>query len=91
MTRWPVQHGEKKTDSDPFEVAAGATVDLIVDCRKNVSFDSFNWSFEIANVDNPAERFSMASQFHGPLPDEMTGWEMLAQALLLSNEFQFVD
>ncbi|MFT5323241.1 MAG: hypothetical protein ACI8P0_001088 [Planctomycetaceae bacterium] len=91
VTRWPVLHGEKRTDSAPFKVAAGATVDLIVDCRENVSFDSFNWSFEIANVENPAERFSMASQFRGSLPDELTGWEMLAQALLLSNEFQFVD
>ena len=91
VTRWPVHHGAKQTNSEPFEVAAGATVDVIAHCRSNVSFDSYNWSFEIRNVDNPSERFSMASQFHGPLPAELTGWEMLAQTLLLSNEFQFVD
>ena len=33
----------------------------------------------------------MASQFRGVLPDELNAWEMLAQTLLLSNEFQFVD
>ena len=91
VIRWPVHHDERATDSEPFNVAAGATVDLIVDCRSNVSFDSFNWAFEIASVDNSAERYSMASQFRGVLPDELTAWEMLAQTLLLSNEFQFVD
>ncbi|NQV28944.1 MAG: DUF1549 domain-containing protein [Rhodopirellula sp.] len=89
--RWPAQHGAVQTASEPFEVAAEATVDLIIDCRDNVSFDSFNWAFEVRNVDNPAEKFSMASQFHGPLAKELSGWEMLAQTLLLSNEFQFVD
>ena len=91
VIRWPVQHNERATDSKPFNVASGAIVDLIVDCRSNVSFDSFNWTFEIASADNPAERYSMASQFHGTLSDELTEWEMLAQTLLLSNEFQFVD
>ena len=33
----------------------------------------------------------MASQFHGPLHGQLTEWELLAQTLLLSNEFQFVD
>tara|TARA_R110002072_G_scaffold146075_3_gene292906 strand:+ start:80255 stop:82846 length:2592 start_codon:yes stop_codon:yes gene_type:complete len=91
VMRWPVHHDERATDSESFHVAAGATVDLVVDCRSNVSFDSFNWSFEITSVDNPAERYSMASQFRGVLPDELNAWEMLAQTLLLSNEFQFVD
>jgi hypothetical protein len=91
VKRWPVYHASKQTNSDPFEVAVGATVDVIAHCRSNVSFDSFNWAFEIRNVDNPSERFLMAIQFRGPPPSELTGWEMLAQTLLLSNEFQFVD
>lgn len=91
VMRWPVKHGSQQTMSKPFEVAAGETVDLIVDCRNDVSFDSFNWSIEIHDLDNPAEQWSLAKQFHGPLPAGLTGWEMLAQALLLSNEFQFVD
>lgn len=89
--RWVVQHSEKPTDSKVFEVAQGDTVDLIVDCRNDVAFDSFNWSIEIRDVDNPARRWSMAEQFRGPLPAELNEWEMLAQSLLLSNEFQFVD
>jgi hypothetical protein len=91
VLRWPVQHDEKETISEPFEVAAGEVVDLIIDCRNDVAFDSFSWSIEIRDVDNPAGRWSMAEQFNVSLPSQLTGWEMLSQALLLSNEFQFVD
>ncbi|MDA1161993.1 MAG: PSD1 and planctomycete cytochrome C domain-containing protein [Planctomycetota bacterium] len=91
VTRWPVKHGKKQTVTGPFQVAAGDHVDLIVDGRTDIAFDSFNWSVEILNLDNPAERWPVASQFRGPLPNTLNGWEMLAQALMLSNEFQFVD
>lgn len=91
VMRWPVKHGSQQTVSKPFNVSKGEIVDLVIDCRNDVSFDSFNWSIEIQDPDNPAERWSLAKQFHGPLPASLSGWEMLAQALLLSNEFQFVD
>ena len=91
VERWSVHHGEKQTNSRPFNVEAGDTVDLIIDCRNDVSFDSFSWTVEIRDPDNPARQWSVAEQFNGTLPAQLNGWELLAQALLLSNEFQFVD
>lgn len=89
--RWNVHHGEKETNSRPFEAAQGNTVDLIIDCRDDVAFDSFNWSIEIRHVDNPGQRWSMSEQFRGTPAAQLNEWELLAQTLLLSNEFQFVD
>jgi hypothetical protein len=95
LLRWPAKQKSVQTLSKPFRAQNGDTVDMIVDCRGDVAFDSFGWSFEIQAVDDPddgpRERWSVARQFRGPRPDAMNGWEMLAQALILSNEFQFVD
>ena len=39
----------------------------------------------------PATAWSFADAFQGPQPTPQTPWEMLAQVLLMSNEFVFVD
>lgn len=91
LVSWPAKNQTRPTNSEPFHIKAGQSVDLLVDARGNNSFDSFNWAPEIHSVDNPASRWSAQAQFHGPLPRALSGWEMLAQVLLLSNEFQFVD
>lgn len=91
--RAAAQNGFKDTLLKPVKLSAGDHIDMIAHCRANPSFDSYQWSFEVRNFDTErsGERFSMASQFHGPLPVQLNGWELLAQTLLLSNEFQFVD
>jgi hypothetical protein len=93
MERAVAQNGFKDTLLKPVNLSAGDHIDMIAHCRQTPAFDSYNWSFEVRNFDreHSGERFSMASQFRGPLPDQLSGWELLAQTLLLSNEFQFVD
>jgi hypothetical protein len=95
VVRWAAIQKSVQTVSKPFRARQGDTVDVIIDCRGDVAFDSFVWNFEIQAAgdagDETATRWNVTRQFHGPLPDSMNGWEMLAQALILSNEFQFVD
>jgi hypothetical protein len=93
IVRAVAQNGFKDTLLKPVKLSAGDHIDMIAHCRQTPSFDSYNWSFEVRKFDreHSGERFSMASQFRGPLPDQLSGWELLAQTLLLSNEFQFVD
>jgi len=91
IQRWTVTHGRERTATGPFHVDAGESVDFIVDCRGDVSFDSFQWTPEVRETGNRQSRWNAAAQFAGPAPAALNPWALLAQVLLLSNEFQFVD
>jgi len=78
----------------------GDTLDFVVDIRANLNSDDFKWSpvvkvadAAIVSPDAVAE-WSAKHEFIGPQPAPMRPlgpWEKLAQVLLLSNEFAFVD
>ena len=77
---------------------------IIVEPGKTNAFDSFQWQ-PIIHVEKvtssgatttqpsgrPRTKFTFAEEFRGPPPAPQTPWEMLAQVLLMSNEFVFVD
>ncbi|MBL9155104.1 MAG: PSD1 domain-containing protein [Verrucomicrobiales bacterium] len=71
-------------------VRAGDRLDFVVEPGANGSFDSFSWSPEIRDASNSAIRWNFTSQFGGPA-ELSDAWENLAQALLGTNEFLFVD
>ncbi|NNE91645.1 MAG: DUF1553 domain-containing protein [Verrucomicrobiales bacterium] len=73
-------------------VKKGDTIDFIVDSgpKGDSAFDSINWKPEIRNAAKPGERWNAAAQFSGPA-EFATAIEAYAQALLISNRFQFVD
>lgn len=79
-----------------WPIKAGQSLDLIIDENQSNSHDSFscrmNVRFEGAN--GRVIESNSADDFSGPLPAEdraMNRREQLAQVLLLSNEFAFVD
>lgn len=82
-----------------FQVKAGDTIDLVVDCGTDTGFDSFTWHPRIqvtaaADGNNAAgrEREWLARLgFQGPPPAPIEPWGKYAQVLLMSNEFMFVD
>jgi hypothetical protein len=80
-----------------LQVAAGDTIDFVVDVYRELNNDQFLWAPEIvaeANAgDAPgdASRWEASGQFQGPPPQRLSPWEQLAQVLLLSNELMFVD
>ncbi len=94
---WTAHHNKKATPIDRLEVQPGDTIDFIVDCLDNIGFDGFWWSPKLRltpnNANASALEWDAASDFRGPhnLNTRMTPWERLAQILLLSNEFAFVD
>ncbi|MGE5193429.1 MAG: PSD1 and planctomycete cytochrome C domain-containing protein [Deltaproteobacteria bacterium] len=95
---WTVHHGKVETRVERAEVAAGETLDFIVDCLTNESHDSFTWPMAVvlsAVADGKAgeRRFESAKDFRGPEPvrTRLSPLEQYAQALLLANEFLFVD
>ena len=71
-----------------MEVKKGDTIDFVCDLRSNLNSDDFEWAPVIRGGD---QEWHAGKEFAGPPPEPLTRWEQYAQALLLSNEFAFVD
>ncbi len=79
-----------ETACEGIAVKAGDTLDFLVECRAEDSFDTFEWA---PVVHAGSESWSAEAGFSGPAekPRALTAWEKYAQVLLASNEFVFVD
>ena len=73
------------------DLKAGETLDFVVESRGDENSDSFQWRATLRASDGSL--FSSQTQFHGPLAESrpLSAWEKLAQVLLETNEFAFVD
>jgi hypothetical protein len=94
LGRWTVHSSEAETNLRGVEVRAGDTLDFIVDGGTDTRFDHFLWAPRIEAADaggvwDARRDFSTASQAWDEQP--LNGLELLAHALLMSNEFLFVD
>ena len=92
---------DNKSNNRPYGglrawIEKGQTVDFVASPRDHDSHDSFFWRSKlrlVANDGRVVEADSVAD-FSGPIPQRpqpLTRLEQLAQVLLLSNEFAFVD
>ena len=90
LGQWTSKSTFAVTNVASVEVRAGDVMSFIVDCRTNENHDSFQWSPKIEDL-NSATIWDHSKQFRGPAATAMDPWSQLAQVLLLSNEFQFVD
>ncbi len=91
---WQVFHSQAATSPPQFAVQQGDTIDFITDCSGNVDSDEFTWSVNLRMTTSDKDAgqvWDSAAGFHGPLKPPLTRWEELAQVLLMSNEFVFVD
>ena len=80
--------------SKPFDLKAGESIDFVVDCRGDESHDSFRSKFMITqSVDGKVLRsWNSEDDFRDqPGASRLDAWAQLAQALMLTNEFVFVD
>jgi cytochrome c553 len=70
---------------------AGETLDFILESKGDDNSDGYSWRTVLRSEDGAA--FDAAKQFAGPPPktNPFTPWERLAQVLLETNEFMFVD
>ena len=91
--RWKTHGSEIATESMSLEVVSGETLDFVVDGCQDGSDDRFDWPVLIHVVDSSgrrekAARWSSRVDFRGP---QANMWQQFAQALLMTNEFIFVD
>ena len=86
---------------DNLQIKPGDVIDLVVAPRKENAFDDFSWSPRIVEVGTNAAGSPYAANewrsdeaFSRSIPywdGGLDPWEQLAQVLLMSNEFMFVD
>jgi hypothetical protein len=90
---WKVFESEASTNVDSFSVEAGDSIEMVVEAGKTPAADSFTWPVEITfNFDDQSSTtLSSKDGFKPPPPPMMDGWEQLAQALMLTNEFIYID
>ena len=78
---------------DSLAVEQGETIDFIVDIGDELHSDQFQWAATI--TDGAASESGLTWKSDQDFPRyqaaQLSGWEQLAQVLLSSNEFLFVD
>lgn len=78
--------------ADGLSLRQGDTLDFAVDIKDNLNNDQFRWATEITLADAPgAPAWNAQADFAGKTVDRLDPWEQLAQVLLMTNEFSFVD
>ncbi|MDG3005580.1 PSD1 and planctomycete cytochrome C domain-containing protein [Paludisphaera mucosa] len=89
-------HNRREDFSAPsVEVEPGDTLDFVVDVREVLNNDQHLWAPAVrvlrADPPSPSTAWDARRDFAGPSPRKLAPWEQLAQVLLMSNEFDFVD
>jgi hypothetical protein len=98
---WPLHEAAADTDVEKTTVKQGDTIDFVAACRANDNTDSFTWSSVITlvgntsngNTSNGDTTWNSNTHFSAPVePGKLVGaWPRYVQALLMTNEFFFVD
>ncbi len=78
---------------DRLDVNQGDAIELVVHCFKTPAADAFRWTAEVTGIEGSLSEqvWDSARGFAGPPPPKLDAWEQLAQALLLTNEFHYLD
>ena len=76
------------TDLKAIDVEQGEIIDFVVDSVGDYEADDFQWS-PVLTIGT--QKWDARAQFAGPAIRKLTPREQLAQVLLLTNEFAFLD
>ena len=91
----PVHHARVDFTFDSIAVEPGDTIDFVVDVRDNLNNDQHLWAptIRVVRADPPTAvaDWDARRDFARPASKALGPWEQLAQVLLMSNEFAFVD
>ena len=88
LGKWMVEPGAKSGTELTLQVAAGESVDFLVESTGEEAWDSFHWAPVILEEGVKLPLAEAQAGFSGPALER---WPLLAQVLLLSNEFLYVD
>ena len=94
MVEAEVHHESVRMAVESIQVEKGETIDFLVDIYGNLNSDQYLWSPTITrsqeDQDEISLRWDAVSDFRGRV-NEMDPWHALAQVLISSNEFVFLD
>ncbi len=101
LGEWLVFNSGVEAVLEDISVSDGEMLNFIVDCRNGTGWDSFSWAPRLVwtGFDGDGKAVTIKSNvsrsFSGPIREKvletLTPMEAYTQALLLSNEFTFVD
>jgi hypothetical protein len=89
-----VHNAQASLDVPSLEVRAGDTLDFVVDILGTLNSDEFAWApviTTIAPAQQPEATWNASAEFGDAPVAWLEPWEQLAQALLMANEFCFID
>lgn len=88
-----VHNSRADLHADAIEVQAGDTLDFALDIGGTLNNDQFTWEATITPVsaDSSESAWNSQADFAGPVVTRLAPWEQLAQVLLSTNEFMFID
>lgn len=93
-----VNNTSAATLRSPVRLSAGEILDFAVDSRETNAGDGFRWSLAVRDLKSPEmspsnelSLWDAQSDFKGPPPPKLNPVQRMAQALLMTNEFLFVD
>jgi len=93
-----LHHSTEVMDVEAMVMTAGDTLDFVVDIRDGLNSDQFLWAPKIVAVaasgaggEGDSPEWDAEKEFAGHSITPLRPWEQLAQMLLLTNEFVFVD
>ncbi len=85
-----VHKGKAEFLREQLTLEAGETLDFVVDIGDGLAYDQFLWEAEMIEA-GTGTKFHSREQFAGQRTDQLSPWAQLAQTLLLTNEFLFLD
>ncbi|WP_052031427.1 PSD1 and planctomycete cytochrome C domain-containing protein [Novipirellula maiorica] len=88
-----VANSETKTTVDRIPVVKGQVVDFVVSPRSTTTADAHIWTIEIKGIEGEIadSAWNSSADFQAPPPPPLTPLAQLAQALMLTNEFLYID
>ena len=89
LGEWTVQNGKAETKVGPIEVTPGETLDFMVDPIASDAFDGFSWPVTVRST--AVATWDSVAGFGPPAPKPLSRLGLYVQALMMTNEFMFVD
>ncbi len=95
LGQWQLHAGQAETGIAAVSVQEGDTIDFVVSCRDDHFCDLFAWAPAIQQQreGGDGQVWDAKEDFAGPVqpPEPLDVWTKIAQVLLQSNEFLFID
>jgi len=97
LGEWKVLQSSVQTELTEYTVSVGETIDFVLDNNGTTNSDASKWTPVIKLIkqtggpSSELKLWNARSDFSPPPPPPLGEWEQVIQALMLTNEFLFVD